>query len=162
MDFTIRGDYFKVQQQRGMLIAYGIGSQYLLHWGLKWSFLYYTLHYSGAESTYYSGRSLDSAASPPLLASLCSLMRTCHQLQSSQLFMEAVVSLPIMGTVGVGSAFWVLHKVFLPACAVLSQRRAPSLCILGLMGIHAQCQILQLLPKKHHCALGTHLAPAKE
>lgn len=26
----------------------------------------------------------------------------------------------------------------------------------------AQCQVLQLLPKKHHCVPGTHLTPAKE
>lgn len=51
----------------------------------------------------------------------------------------------------------------------LSQRRAPSLCVLGLMGIRAQCpncsvwyQIPQVLPKKHRCALGTHMATAKE
>lgn len=83
------------------------------------------LHYSGAESTHYSRRSLDSAASPPPLANLCSLMRTCHQLQSPQLFMEAVVSLPIMVTVGVGSAFRVLHKMFLPACAVAEPEESP-------------------------------------
>lgn len=51
VDFTIRGYYFKVQHQKGTLIAYGTASQCLLHWGLKWSFLDYTPHYSGTEST---------------------------------------------------------------------------------------------------------------
>lgn len=52
VDFTVRGDYFKVQHQKGMLIVHGIASQRLLHWGLQWSFLDCTLHYSGTESTY--------------------------------------------------------------------------------------------------------------
>jgi len=127
VNFTIRGDYFKVQHQTGMLIAYGIASQCLLHWGLKWSFLDYTLHYSGTKSTCYSGWILDGAAT-------ClyhpSLTRTCHQPQCPQLWMKARVSLAVVGTVSpmavVGSALWVLCERFFPACAMAEPEQSPS------------------------------------
>lgn len=107
---------------------------------------------------------------PALPASLCSLTRTCHQAQSPQLWVEAVVSLAVMGTVS-PKLGWDLPSGRCVRCfsQPVSQCRAPSLCIPGLIRIHAwypvcnvQCQILQPLLKKHRCAPGVHLAPAKE
>lgn len=61
------------------------------------------------------------------------------------LCVEALFPLAVMGTVspmaGVGSAFWVLCEMFFLPVLWLSQGRASSLCVLGLMGIHTQCPV---------------------
>lgn len=84
---------------------------------------------------------------PPLPASLCSLTRTCHQPQSPWLWMEAVVSLAVTGTVspmpGVGSAFWVLREMFFPACAVAEPEESPFLLHPGPDGVSPPLPSLQ-------------------
>lgn len=132
VDFTARGDYFQVRHQKEVLVAYGAAGQCSLHWGPKWSFLDYTPHCSGAESTYSSGWVLDGAAlclCHPCLPASAPWQRTwpSHSPWGSvwKLWCLVLSQAPFTPVTRVGPALRVLHEMFFPAHAVAEPEESP-------------------------------------